>query len=219
MMSNAGTEKYRIRSAVILLVLIIAAIKVQAETPEDLLLTQVYDEGGMTLYCNALFAPGDRIRVEQIYTDRQMRNHFDCLSASRCRNNPDYVAAADDLHNFFAVDRRTELDRRGTMFNELPSSIEPAHCGYRVSFQVFDPGSSRGKIARTMLHMHTTHGLPLVGATLEVFQRWSDDYPPDAHEKKRNQSIEKIQGLRNVYIDDPSLVHDIDHQMPTRPGG
>jgi len=218
MTRNAQTRIYQVTSITVLVMLMIATTKALAQDPEELLLTEVYGEGGMTLYCNALFAPGDRVRVERVSTERQMRNHFDCLSSARCRNNPDYVAAADDLHNMFAIDRRTELDRRGTLFNEIPSSIEPVHCSYRVSFQVFDPGSSRGKVARTMLHMYTTHGLPLVGAALEVFQRWSDEYPPDAHEKKRNQSIENIQGLRNAFIDDPSLVHEIDPQSPTRPG-
>ncbi|MEE8233859.1 MAG: endonuclease, partial [Gammaproteobacteria bacterium] len=38
---------------------------------------------------------------------------------------------------------------------------------------------------------------------------WNKEDPPSDQEKVRNDKIEKIQGRRNPYIDDPSLADQI----------
>ena len=64
----------------------------------------------------------------------------------------------------------------------------------------------RGDIARAMLYMEHRHGLTLSQRTRAQLLRWHRDDPPSDEERRRNDAIERIQGNRNPYIDDPGLV-------------
>ena len=98
------------------------------------------------------------------------------------------------------------IDRRGSQFGDLPPDSRQSDCGYKLSFQTFEPPDhAKGNVARAVLYMHKQHNLPLVG-TLEMYQRWHRLDPADADEKARNDNIARIQGNRNTYIDNPELV-------------
>lgn len=177
-------------------------------SPEDKLLSEVYPDGGTLLYCQNEFKPGDRIRVDRIYPERQMYTNFGCRNARLCRD-PAYLRAASDLHNLFPVSRSADIARRGTRFSEVPDSVTADDCGYRVAFQNFMPSpGSRGQVARAMLYMHVHHELPLVGV-LHMYQQWSNEEPPDAEERRRNNAIADTQGNRNPFIDNPDAVNNI----------
>lgn len=176
---------------------------------EDSLLRQVYAGGGQTLYCQSDFKPGDRLKVDYVYSEKQLLRHFGCITGRQCLSKDGFKQVIEDMHNLYPVDRSVELDRRGTLFGDLPDNVESTNCGYQLSFQTFDPPDhAKGNIARAMIYMHKQHGLPLVGA-LPMYQRWNQEDPPDDAEKARNSSIFRIQGNRNPYIDDPSLVDRI----------
>jgi deoxyribonuclease-1 len=53
--------------------------------------------------------------------------------------------------------------------------------------------------------MHDRYNLPLKKDTLEILKSWNKEDPPSQQEIMRNDRIEKIQGNRNPYIDDPTL--------------
>ncbi|MEE4250441.1 MAG: endonuclease, partial [Alcanivoracaceae bacterium] len=98
------------------------------------------------------------------------------------------------------------VDRRGSLFGDLPEDSRQSDCGYRSAFQTFDPPDhAKGNVARAMLYMHIQHKLPLVG-NLEMYKRWNQLDPPDDDEKARNGAIGRIQGNRNPYIDNPELI-------------
>lgn len=177
-----------------------------AQDAEDVLLKSVYAGGGKTLYCATDFKPGDRLKVDFIYSEKQLLRHFGCITARQCASKSGFPEVAGDLHNLFPIERSVDLDRRGSLFGDLPEDVETRKCGYQLSFQTFDPpDAAKGDIARTMIYMHVQHKLPLVGP-LEMYQRWSKLDPPDAQEKKRNDTIARIQGNRNPYIDKPDLI-------------
>ena len=177
-------------------------------SPEERLLDQVYAEGGTLLYCQSTFSHGDRTRVDRIYPTSYMLSHFGCRSARMCEV-PAFSAAFSDLHNLFPISRRSDVDRRGTLFAQVPESITESECGYRVAFQNFEPPlGARGPVARAMLYMHVQHDLPLVGVP-DMYQTWSNEDPPTEEEIQRNIRIGEIQGNRNPYIDDPNEVNNI----------
>jgi deoxyribonuclease-1 len=62
----------------------------------------------------------------------------------------------------------------------------------------------RGDIARSLFYMHVEYELDLKGM-LPMLKRWSGKDPPNAHERWRNNQIERLQAIRNRFIDDRAL--------------
>ena len=183
-----------------------AASPALAADAEEQLLRTVYAQGGKTLYCDTPFSPGDRLKIDMIYSEKQLLRHFGCITPRQCSSKPGYNEVAGDMHNMYPIVRTTDLDRRGSLFGDLPDDVETRECGYQLSFQTFDPPDhAKGNVARAMIYMHMQHKLPLVGP-LDLYQRWSKADPPDTEEKRRNDAIAKLQGNRNPYIDKPDLI-------------
>jgi deoxyribonuclease-1 len=182
------------------------------------MLGEVYAEGGRTLFCRASFQGGENVKLNRLYRQQQILDQFDCISQSQCENRDDYQAAISDPHNIYPVKSGVELDRRGTRFGDLREDIEVAgqKCPYQLSFQTFDPPEfARGNVARAMLYMHAVHDLPLIGS-LEMYQRWSRQDPPDAAERERNQAIKTMTGQGNVFIATPEKADEIMPEEPKR---
>ena len=68
--------------------------------------------------------------------------------------------------------------------------------------------SVKGEIARTLFYMHVEYELPLNGM-LPMLKRWNTADPPKQYERWRNKAIEVLQGIRNRFIDDPTLIAEI----------
>ena len=195
-------------------ILLGASASALAESADQQLFSQVYPEGGSTLYCQSPFAAGASTQIDRLYPDRQLEQHFRCSNSITCRRTPGYLTAHNDLHQMFPIERRADLDRRGALIGETRTSGNAHACGYRLTFQTFEPPDhAKGDVARAMLYMHTQHGLPLVG-TLEMYQRWNELDPPDDVERARNDRIETAQGQRNPYIDAPETVKEITLTLP-----
>lgn len=178
-----------------------------AESGADTLISRIYSNGGQTLYCQTPFAANDRgVRVDSIYGGHLILRHFNCITARQCSSKPGYELVANDLHNLYPIQRSVEIDRRGSQFGGLPADSRGSDCGYKLSFQTFEPPDhAKGNVARAVLYMHRHHNLPLVG-TMQMYQSWHKLDPPDDEERARNDAIGRVQGNRNPYIDTPDLV-------------
>ena len=69
----------------------------------------------------------------------------------------------------------------------------------------------RGQIARAVFYfytIYTDYTISTIG-DLDTFKKWNRQYPPDAFEIARNNAINRSQGNRNPFIDDPSLVDQV----------
>ena len=201
--------------SLLLMALLMSAGACLADNMEDQFLKQVYATGGKTLYCQESFKPGDRISVEEIYDKRQLAQHFGCRSSRLCEKQPEFAEILQDRHSLFPVTRKAELDRRRTLFGDLPdSTAADSECGYRQSFQVFQPPAhAKGDVARAMLYLHEKYALPLLG-TLEMYQRWNKEDPVDEEERRRNDVIADVQGNRNPFIDAPARADSIKAASP-----
>lgn len=186
-----------------------------ANDEDEQFIQQLYANGGKTLYCQESFRPDSRISVDDIYDDRRLAKHFGCRSSRLCSSNKDFVKIQQDRHGRFPVTSKAELDRRRTLFGDLPDNIPAdAECGYQQSFQVFEPPlHAKGDVARAMLYLHEQYKLPLIG-TLEMYQRWSKEDPVDDEERRRNDEIERFQGNRNPFIDNPSHADSLKGSSP-----
>ena len=208
-----------VRQALILLLCLAAPVaQAQDQDVKQRMLAQVYNQGGETLFCRESFQAGDDIQFNRIYRAQQILDQFDCISRGQCENRQAYQDAVSDPHNFYPVQRRVDIDRRGTQFGDLREDIEVAsdNCPYQLSFQTFDPPEyARGNVARAMLYMHVVHDLPLIGS-LEMYQRWSRLDPPDDEERRRNQAIKSMTGQGNPFIATPERAQEIMPESPKR---
>ena len=82
---------------------------------------------------------------------------------------------------------------------------------YGESSGYFDPGESvRGDCARTMLYVYVRWGNTNymwgssgVIESLDLLLRWMEEDPVDTWEMARNDSVQSITGVRNVFVDYP----------------
>lgn len=69
----------------------------------------------------------------------------------------------------------------------------------------------RGEIARAVFYfytIYTDYTISTIG-DVDTFKKWNREYPPSAFEIARNNAINRSQGNRNPFIDDPSLVDKV----------
>lgn len=175
----------------------------------------LYGTGGTTLYCGQSFAnPGGTFTASPIYSSKQLKRALRCITDNQCAvMNPRYPYIAADLHNHYPALTRVELARRNAQFAELaddvPSKFADIGCELKASFQLVEPrDEAKGNIARAIFYMHSEYDLPIVGL-VPMYKAWHRMDPPDAEERARNDRIEALQGTRNRFIDDPSLVDQL----------
>lgn len=175
----------------------------------------LYSNGGTTLYCGQPFTRvSGNLAASPIYSSKQLKSALRCVTDRQCTiMNPRYPYIASDLHNHYPALARVELIRRNSQFSEQvedgPSKFADIGCDLKASFQLLNPrDEAKGNIARAIFYMHVEYDLPIVGL-VPMYKNWHRMDPPDAEEKARNDKIEALQGTRNRFIDDPSLVDQL----------
>ena len=177
---------------------------------------ELYTYGGWTLYCGYQFdgfrktKKGKVVSIEHIYPTDRMLKHTKCNSRMQCRdtNNKQFIRMEADMHNMYPVWQAMVTYR----FN-LPFGIVSGEewrfddCDFEWKSGVAEPRpKARGNIARAIFYMHTQYGVSIEPELFDLLKSWNRKDSPSAQEKIRNDRIEKLQGQRNPYIDDPSLV-------------
>lgn len=175
----------------------------------------LYGNGGTTLYCGQPFTrPSGNLTASPIYSSKQLKSAMRCVTDRQCTiMNPRYAYIVSDLHNYYPALTRVELVRRNSQFSEqveeAPSKFSDIGCDLKASFQLLNPrDEAKGNIARALFYMHVEYDLPIVGL-VPMYKAWHRMDPPDAEEKARNDKIEALQGTRNRFIDDPTLVDQL----------
>ncbi|MFA6318414.1 MAG: endonuclease [Elusimicrobiota bacterium] len=122
-----------------------------------------------------------------------------------------------DLHHLLATFIHPNGVRGSMPFGEVRGSGEYRNNGgAKAGGGVFEPpDAAKGRVARAVLYFYTryydrniTNGVDsqaFWNSKLEMLLRWNRSFPPDELEKKRNSAVERFQGNRNPFIDDPSL--------------
>ena len=173
---------------------------------------KVYAGGGVELYCGDRFdrESGRALNAEHVYPMGWVTRELGCGDRNRCRAaSNEFNRIESDLHNIYPSLPAMNSARGSLPYAEIPGEARDFGA---CDFEKDDRGrrveprpAARGEIARAMFYMNRTYGLPIYSRQAEVLLRWNREDPPDADERRRNDAIDRIQGRRNPFIDDPSL--------------
>lgn len=178
--------------------------------------SQLYPQGGTTLYCGLRFDGGYQraLNIEHVFPMGWVTRSLDCGTRKQCRQRSrQFNRIEADLHNLFPA-RRDINDARGSFrFGMVPGEVRRfGDCDFEVDQrqrQVEPRPAARGEIARAMLYMQRRYGLKIYRRQGQMLLEWHFADPPSDHERWRNDQIEKIQGNRNPFIDDPGLAKSV----------
>ena len=183
---------------------------------------ELYPKDGWTLYCGEFFESRDNVTIEYIYPVANIAQMMNCSAVDECRaTNAQFNRMEADLHNMYPalkyiVDAREDY-RYGIINGEYREFFE---CDFEqdVRDKVVEPRPiARGNIARAMLYMNTEYKLPLDAAALQMYKDWNLADPPSKDEMRRNDLIERLQGTRNPYIDNPKLANSVHVKIAESP--
>lgn len=118
-----------------------------------------------------------------------------------------------DLHHLFPSDSQINGIRGNHPFGEVAQPERALKCPVskagRNSEGVFvfePPRAHRGNVARALFYFSVRYRLDIDATQEAVLRQWNEDDPVDPAEMERNDEIEKLQGNRNPFIDQPELV-------------
>ncbi|MCS3903080.1 deoxyribonuclease-1 [Methylohalomonas lacus] len=177
----------------------------------------LYPGGGWTLYCGLRFEAegnGDGVMatIDHIYSMPRVYRALGCSSRLRCnqeRGN-EYRRIEADLHNMYPATGAVVIQRADSYFAGIESAESRfQECDFRRRGRRVEPRDiAKGNIARTLLYMQREYGLPLA-EDMELLKSWNRVDPPSEQEMNRNDRIERLQGNRNPFIDQPQLADDL----------
>ena len=212
----------------LLLIFFPLSISVKAEQPvqysydevaSHLFWNVLYAGGGESLYCGLRFnspgitVGGEVLSIEHIYPVNRMLKFLKCNSRMQCHDsgNRKFAQMEADLHNLYPVLNNLNNAFYDSNYGEIEGEDWRLDgCDFERKHGLVEPREvARGNIARAMFYMHQVYGLPIDDDTLLILKSWNKSDPPSAPENERNDRIEKIQGHRNPYIDNPSLVENL----------
>ena len=130
---------------------------------------------------------------------------------------PTCIICTPDLE----VTNAARSDFRFTILpGERPTVRPTCDCEHDKQQRLVEPRPAvRGDIARALLSMEFEYGAPLDPAMRTLIVQWHHEDPPTDTEHARNETIERLEGKRNPFIDQPSLVAapPIPASSPTAP--
>ena len=176
----------------------------------------LYRDGGKTLYCEREFGrkKGRRINVEHVLPMSWVAYAFKCGRRDECRaSNERFNHAEADLHNMWPSRVDVNKARRSYPFALIKGESRPFRgCDFEFDerLRLAEPRPlARGEIARAMFYMSDAYDVPIRPQLTRLLKQWHKDDPASAEEHRRNTLIERLQGTRNRFIDDASLVNRI----------
>lgn len=119
-----------------------------------------------------------------------------------------------DLNHLFVTDELANNKRSNFPFGKVTNPIWDS-AGSKFDGSVFEPRDvHKGKVARAMLYFATRYKddavtLSFVSTQESILRQWSQQFPPNSIDKKRNDDVKLAQGNRNPYIDHPEFLERI----------
>lgn len=185
---------------------------------------KVYPGTHYTLYCGERFEKKtEDIDIEFVYPVNWITSYLGCSSIEQCRSESRRFNRIEaDLHNYYPAQTMIIRARSDYPFGEVAGEFREFYeCDFELDVRnevVEARNSALGNIARSLFYMHWEYGLPIRNHSLDKLIRWHNEDPPSSDEKRRNDIIEKIQGTRNTFIDDPDKAKQLQRKEPSAPG-
>lgn len=125
-----------------------------------------------------------------------------------------------DLHHLFPTDSRANSTRGNFDFADVAENrnIQDEDChssksGPSVTVggkNYFEPPTDhKGNVARALFYFSIRYKMPIDGEQEQFLRRWDKLDPIDDEERLRNDRIEKIQNVRNPFIDFENLADQV----------
>ncbi len=173
--------------------------------------SELYADGGHTLYCNQKFGPdkGRSINVEHVFPMSWVIKKLGCRSREQCRRySPEFNRIEADMHNLYPAVANINTARSAMAYGMvLGEQRRFGSCDFEVDTKrrrVEPRRKVRGDIARAMFYMRDSYDLKLYPRQAKLLLQWHREDPPDDAERRRNDRIEQLQGRRNRFIDNPA---------------
>ncbi|MDD9806061.1 MAG: endonuclease [Gammaproteobacteria bacterium] len=175
--------------------------------------SQLYDGGGETLYCGMTFTRGRgarKLNIEHVFPMSWVTRALKCGRRNECRKrSARFNRIEADLHNLYPARADINQERSSMAFGIVRGEKRRyGQCDFEVNRRKrrAEPRpAARGKIARAMFYMADRYRLTIFPRQRRLLRQWNRAHPPGADEKRRNDVIQRLQGRRNPYIDNPSL--------------
>ncbi len=169
-----------------------------------------------SLYCGDVFNSERRngFNVEHVFPMSWATNGLQCGKRKQCRaRSKDFNHIEADLHNLYPARVEVNKERSSHRFGIVSGEKRVfGNCDFEVDYRarVAEPTESvRGEVARAMFYMAYQYkdlGLVLFDKQAKLLLEWHQADTPSKQERQRNDKIERIQGNRNPFVDDPALL-------------
>lgn len=174
--------------------------------------SQLYGKGGKTLYCGKRFTAKTTrdLNVEHIFPMSWATKALGCRNRSQCRRSSERFNRIEaDMHNLYPAIAKINQARSAMAYGMvLGEERRFGNCDFEVDElrrRVEPRRAVRGDIARAMFYMHQQYGLEIYPTQGRLLLQWHRQDPPDAEERRRNDLIDRLQGHRNRFIDEPGF--------------
>lgn len=190
------------------------------ETARKVFWGELYNSTNVqTLYCGERLDSERRrgYNIEHVFPMSWAANGLKCGKRKQCRQNSSQFNLIEaDLHNLYPSREDVNKARSSHRFGEVSGEKRQfGRCDFEVNerARVAEPAPAvRGDVARAMFYMayqYREQGLKLFEKQARLMLNWHKADPPSAAEQNRNDRIERIQGNRNPFIDQPELVESL----------
>jgi deoxyribonuclease-1 len=157
---------------------------------------------------------GKQFNVEHVMPMSWAMKKLNCKDRDSCRRNSQRFRQIEaDIHNLYPS--RRDINQARGSFPFAMVRGEQRHfgqCDFELDRKrrVVEPRTSvRGDIARAMFYMYDQYEIRIHARQAKLLKQWNRQDPPDGFEIKRNEVIEKLQGNRNRFIDNPSAAEQL----------
>lgn len=184
------------------------------ETARKVFWDKLYHGKVSSFYCGESFSSYERrgYNVEHVFPMSWVASSMKCGKRKQCRkSSSDFNGVEADLHNLFPTRADVNKERSSYAFGVVNGEKRKfGPCDFEVNYRtrLAEPTEQvRGDVARAMFYMAYSYkgfGLKLFDKQREILHQWHVQDPPGQEELRRNDVIERIQGNRNPFIDDPS---------------
>lgn len=120
-----------------------------------------------------------------------------------------------DMHHLFPVERVANSTRNNLPFCDVVSDVSFDVGGSRrgraennrLCFEVRD--AHKGDLARAMFYFSAVYDAPLDASQEGTFRAWHAAHAAETADLERAMRVARIQGSRNLFVEDPTLVERI----------
>ena len=120
-----------------------------------------------------------------------------------------------DMHHLFPVERVANSTRNNLPFCDVVSDVSFDVGGSRrgraennrLCFEVRD--AHKGDLARAMFYFSVVYDAPLDASQEGTFRAWHAAHAAETADVERAMRVARIQGSRNLFVEDPTLVERI----------